>query len=133
MDELWTGIYSAFTGNAALSGAVTNGLFMLGAEQDTRPPYGVVRFIPSPRTWDFDSLYDVVPVEFRYVSSDMSGTEIVSIYDKHMAVYEYPQTITVTGYQVVSFCVELTDIFRDYTIEPNVLVYLIQHRAMLRK
>jgi len=127
MQVLFTGIYSKFSGNSALSGAVT-GLYLNKAPQGTAYPYIVYHKISGRPDYTFSEDMENVLIQFNIYDSNSSSATINDIYTKLTALYDWC-TLDVTGWDSIYMKRE----FDDLTRENDIWRYLVQFRLEIQQ
>ncbi len=127
MQVLFQAIYSKFSNNGALSGAVT-GMYLTEAPQGTAYPYIVYHKISGRPDYTFSEDMENVLIQFNIYDSNSSSTTINDIYTKLTALFDWC-TLTVSGWDSIYMKRELDDLTRDN----DIWRYLVQFRLEIQQ
>lgn len=127
MQVLFQGIYTKFSNDAALSGAVT-GMYLTEAPQGTVYPYIVYFEITNVPDWTFTEDMENFLIQFSIYDSNSSSTNILSIFEKLKTCYDW-KNLTVTGYNFIYLKRE----FDVLTRENSIWKMDVQYRLEIQK
>ena len=127
MQELFTGIYSKFSGNAALKAVVT-GFYFTEAPQGTVYPYIVYHKISGVPDYTYTESMENVLIQFNIYDDHSSSTTINDIYAKLTALFDWC-SLTVTSWSSIYMKRELDNLTR----ENDIWNYFLQYRLEIQK
>ena len=127
MQVLFQGIYTKFSNDVALSGAVT-GMYLTEAPQGTAYPYIVYHKITGTPDWTFSEDMENVIIQFNIFDDHSSSTTINDIYTKLKALYDWC-SLTISGWDSIYMKRELDHL----TKENGIWNYFVQFRLEIQK
>ena len=127
MKELFTGIYSKYSGNEALKAAIT-GFYFTEAPQDAVMPYVVYNLVSNVPDWTYTEDMENSLLQFSIFDDHSSSTTINDIYAKLTALFNWC-SLSVTGYSHIYMKRE----FNILTRENDTWQYVIQYRNEIQK
>ena len=127
MKELFTGIYSKYSGNEALKAVIT-GFYFSEAPQDAVMPYAVYHKISGRPDYTYTEDMENVLIQFNIYDDNSSSTTINDIYKKLTALFDWCG-LTVTGWNSIYMKRELDMLTR----ENDVWNYMIEYRLEIQK
>lgn len=127
MQALFLGIYTKFSNDAALSGAVT-GMYFIEAPQGSVYPYIVYHKITGTPDWTFSEDMENVIIQFNIFDDHSSSTTINDIYTKLTALFDWC-SLTITNWDSIYMKRELDNL----TKENDIWNYFVQYRLEIQK
>lgn len=127
MQVLFQAIYSKFSGNVDLSGAVT-GMHLTEAPQGSVYPYIVYHKISGVPDYTYTEDMENMLIQFNIFDDNSSSTTINDIYKKLKALYDYC-SLTVSGWNSIYMRRELDNL----TKENDIWNYFLQYRLEIQK
>ena len=127
MQVLFQAIYSKFSGNVALSGAVTN-LYLDRAIQSAVYPYIVYHKISGRPDYTFSEDMENTLLQFNIYDSNSSSATINDIFEKLKTCYDWC-SLTVSGWNSIYMKRELDDLKN----ENDIWNYFVQYRLEIQK
>lgn len=127
MQVLFTAIYSKFSNNGALSGAVT-GMYLTEASQSAVMPYIVYHKISGVPGYTFSENMENTLIQFNIYDSNSSSATINDIFKKLKTCYDWC-TLTVTGWDSIYMKRELDELTRS----SDIWRYLVQYRLEIQQ
>jgi len=132
MTEIETAIYTAFRGDAALSGAAPGGLHNVQADSDAPYPRIVFSLPAGLKTNTFSDEKEELIVEFKiYTKDGGSSASLNDLYDKLKALYD-DYLIPVNGYYTIQMRRTISRKTKD-EVDEKVWIYLVQYEVTLEK
>ena len=129
MNALFTGIYSKFSNDTDLSGAVT-GLYLSEAPQNVAFPYAVYFMVSDTHDWQFVEEFEEVLIQFNIFSESASIAEAGTILGYLKTLYD-DCALTVSGYDHIYMQREFIYSYRD--ADAMTWAYSVQYRVYLKK
>ena len=127
MQVLFLGIYSKFSNDVALSGAVT-GMYLAEAPQGTVYPYIVYHKISGRPDYTFSEDMENTLLQFNIYDSNSSSATVNDIFEKLKTCYDWC-SLTVSGWDSIYMKRELDDLTR----ENDIWRYLVQYRLEIQQ
>ena len=127
MKELFTGIYSKYSGNEALKAVIT-GFYFTEAPQDAVMPYVVYNLVSNVPDWTFTEDMENSLLQFSIFDDSSSSTTINTIYEKLTALFDWC-VLTIEGYSHIYMKRE----FNILTRGNDIWKYVIQYRNEVQK
>ena len=131
MDDLFTGIYSAYCSDSALSNAAT-GMYPSVAPNDATFPYITYHLIGNVPTWDFGvTTYEQPLIQFSIFSDKInSPSEITQINSDLVLLYD-DATLVMTDYTHVMF--QRTNTTLQRIDEEEVFMMTTDYQGVIQK
>ena len=127
MKNIVTGIYSAYTGNAALKAALP-GLYFEYAPQQTAYPYATFIAWSTPEYW-FKAMFEIPSIQFDIYAS--TNATRMDCYEKLIVVFDDARP-TVTGYTSVILEREFQQFLREGD-QNEIFRSIVQYRGRFLK
>lgn len=132
MKELFKAIHaesSGSTGAGSLYAALTGGMYLLEAPQDTNYPYAVLYPISNIPHWTFDSGMENALVQFTIYASSSGGAEpVCDLYDKLITLYDFCN-LTIDNYDSIYMKREFSNLDKS----EGIFTYHCQYRVELQE
>lgn len=132
MTDLFTAIKTEFDGNADLVGALTGGLYLQQAPQNTAFPYGIYFLVANVPEWTFTENVETAVIQFSLFDYDednpLSATIICDAYTKLQACYDWC-TLTISNYTSIYMKRELGRLLRT----EGVWQYSVDYRCYIQE
>jgi len=127
MQVLFEGIYTKFSNDEDLSGAVT-GLYLTEAPQGTAYPYITYHLISNVADWTFTEDMENSLIQFSIFDDSSSSVTILDIFEKLKTLYDWT-TLVVEGYNFIYLKRE----FNILTRENSIWKMDVQYRMEIQK
>lgn len=127
MQVLFEAIYSKFSNDNDLSGAVT-GMYLTEALQGTAYPYIVYHKISGVPDYTYTEDMENVLIQFNIYDSNSSSATINDIYTKLTALFDWC-TLSVSGWDSIYMKRELDELTRAN----DIWRYLVQFRLEIQQ
>ena len=114
MQVLFEGIYTKFSDDGDLSGAVT-GMYLTEAIQTAVMPYITYHLISNVADWTYTEDMENSLIQFSIFDDSSSSTTILDIFEKLKTCYDWV-TLTVTPYNSIYVKREFNILTRDNDI-----------------